>query len=573
MKKLLLSFICSTVFACTWSQDLEGIGLDNGVKVNGSVNLSTIGYYAHGLEQRRDPFNWFATGNVNLNLFGYNAPFSFSYSNANKNFSQPFNQFSFQPQYKWVRTYVGYNSMTFSNYTLAGHVFLGAGVDLSPGRWRISAMYGRLKKAVPFDLNDSLQYYSAAYKRMGYGLKVGYEHNGNLIEGNIFTAKDDERSIPFTIQEANLTPMENLAMGFHVRKTFLRRFFVDAEYAVSALNKDLRAQTSEHDSIPGSETHNIIKGLLPENATSRYYDALNASLGYQGNWYAVQLKYERIAPEYQTLGAYFFNNDMRNITVAPSVRLLKNTLNLSANVGLQENNLDRSRASTTARTVGSLNVNYLPNESWNFTLTYSNFSSYTNIRPQPDPFFQNSLDTLNFYQVSQTTNATVVRSFGNNERPQNVMLNVSYQKASDNAGYAAGDQQSDFISSNVAYSFSVAPSGTTVAISGNVYKTHAVGVNSTYWGPTLSITKALMEKQVRLSWASSYNETSGTNMQSSPVFNNRINLTYTPLPEDAGSQSPHNLSLGVNVLNRLKDTEQQRAFSEYIATLNYSYSF
>jgi hypothetical protein len=36
---------------------------------------------------------------------------------------------------------------------------------------------------------------------------------------------------------------------------------------------------------------------------------------------------------------------------------------------------------------------------------------------------------------------------------------------------------------------------------------------------------------------------------------------------------PHHFSLGLNVLNRLKSTETQAAFTELTATLNYAYSF
>ena len=72
----------------SFAQNLEEIGIKKGVKLNGSINVNTVGYYAAGIPQRRDPFNWFLTGNLNVNLFGYNAPFAFSYSNANKNFSQ-----------------------------------------------------------------------------------------------------------------------------------------------------------------------------------------------------------------------------------------------------------------------------------------------------------------------------------------------------------------------------------------------------------------------------------------------------------------------------------------------------
>jgi hypothetical protein len=153
------------------------------------------------------------------------------------------------------------------------------------------------------------------------------------------------------------------------------------------------------------------------------------------------------------------------------------------------------------------------------------------------------------------------------------MLNMSYQKANDNASYEGGDQQSDFISGNASYSYSIVPSATTFAISGNVYTTNAAGMKSTYWGPTLSITKAFLDKTLRGSWTTSYNETSGNNIQASPVLNNRLGLSYAPKAQNAGANSPHNLSLGINVLNRLKDTEQQPAFAEYTGTFNYTYTF
>jgi hypothetical protein len=567
---LLLGFLLSITSG--FSQNLEEIGISKGLDFSGSLNLNTIGYLANGIDHRRDPFNWFLTGNLNVNLFGYSAPFSFSYSNVNKSYSQPFNQFSFSPQYKWVKTYIGYNSMTFSNYTLAGHVFYGGGVDLSPGKWRISAMYGRLRKAVEFNLTDSLQYTEASYKRMGFGLKVGYENNGDAISANIFSAKDDVASIPFVLPESQLTPKQNVAISIAGRKRFLKRFFIDAEYAVSALNHDILANGSENDSVASKSTNNLIKGLLPENSTSRYYDALNASIGYQGNWYSLQIKYERVAPEYQTLGAYFFNNDMRNITLIPTVRLFKNSLTLSGNAGFQRNNLDDTKASTTKRFVGSVNANYLPNEKWNFTASYSNFSSYTNMKPQVDPNFQNNLDTLNFYQISETMMGTIMRNLGKKENPQTIMLNLSYQKASDQSSYEGGGQTSDFISTNVSYTYSFVPSSTTIAVSANVYSNNAAGISSTFYGPTASITKAFLEKTIRGSFATSYNKTSGDNIQSSPVLNNRISVSYSPKAKGDGA-SNHNFSLGINVLSRLESTEQQASFTEFTGTLNYTYTF
>lgn len=252
-----------------FSQNLDELSIDKGLKFNGSVNLNSVGYYVNGIEQRRDPFNWFLTGNLNVDLFGYSAPLSFNYSNANRSFTQPFNQFSFAPQYKWVKTYIGFNAMTFSNYTLAGHVFLGGGVELSPGKWKVAAMHGRLRKAVSYNFMDTINNMDVSYKRKGTGLKVAYDHNGDMVSANIFTAKDDINSIPFILSEQQLTPQQNVAISVNARKKFLKKFFVEAEYAVSSLNTDTRANKSEVQDSLQRPSNNFIRGLLPENATKR----------------------------------------------------------------------------------------------------------------------------------------------------------------------------------------------------------------------------------------------------------------------------------------------------------------
>jgi hypothetical protein len=125
---------------------------------------------------------------------------------------------------------------------------------------------------------------------------------------------------------------------------------------------------------------------------------------------------------------------------------------------------------------------------------------------------------------------------------------------------------------NVAYSYSLVPSNLTVAIAGNVYTNNAAGVKTTYWGPTVSVTKSFMDKMLRSSFATSYNETSGDNIQSSPVLNTRLSLSFAPKGKE-GESSRHNFSLGLNMLNRLQGTEQQPAYTELTGTLNYTYTF
>ncbi|CAA9305033.1 MAG: hypothetical protein AVDCRST_MAG56-5771 [uncultured Cytophagales bacterium] len=553
-------------------QNLEQLGVKKGIKTSGSVSLNTVGYTMHGTQARRDPFDWFVAGSLNLSLFGYAAPFSFSYSNTQRSYSQPFNQLSFAPQYKWVKTYVGYTSMNFSPYTLSGHVFLGGGVELTPGKWRLAAMCGRLQKPVSFNPADSAGDGHAAFRRMGYGLKAGYEDKGNLLEVSIFSAKDELHSIPYVLAQSGLTPKQNLALGLNGRKQ-IGRFFLQAEYALSSMVNDTRSE--KRDSAAGGGS-NLLKGLLPQTATDRYYDAINGSAGYQGSWYGLQVRYERIAPEYQTLGAYYFNNDLEHLTIAPSVRLIQNTLNLVGNVGIQHNNLDETRRATTKRWVGSLNAAYTPSEHWNLSVSHSNFSAYTNVRPQADPYFRDNLDTLDFYQVTHTSNATASYLFGKENHRQSLMLGGSYQKASDQAGYQGQSSLSDFYSANAAYSHTLSSLQATLATGVNYNSANSPGVSSTFWGPMVSLTRSFREKTLRSSVSSSYNQSSANGTAGSDVWNTRGSVNYAPRgnrqagKRDAGK---HNFSGGLNVLRRFKATAQGPGFTEWTATAGYTYSF
>jgi len=565
------------------AQNLEEFGIKKGIKPSGGINFGAVSYLANGISARRDPFAFYVSGNININFFGYNTPFTFSYSNTNRTFTQPFNQFSFSPSYKWIKTYIGYNSMSFSQYTLAGYNFLGGGVELSPKKWRFAAMYGRLRKAVPFNLADSSQNYNASYKRMGQGIKLGYNDGKNMIGISLFHAKDVINSLPYIIFNTGLTPKENLVTGINAKKRISDRIFVEGEYAYSVLTNNITYKEKHDslsiDSLPHNEKNYFLKGIIQSNATTRHYDAYNFSVGYQGIWYGVQLKYERISPDYQTLGAYYFNSDLKNITVIPTFRVFNNKLIINANLGWQNNNLDHLKASTTKRFVSAYNINFAPNERWNFGGNYSNFTTFTNIRPQTDPFFRNTLDTLNFYQVNNTLNAVTSYNFGLAEHRQSIFLNVSYQKASDKASYKAGNNMvSDFYTGNISYSYSIAPQNLSLALSVNYYTNHLSTTQSSYYGPNVSITKAFLNKTLRATYSGSFNKNVVNKQSSSSILNNRFGLNYSPKTDPKNKFGRHNLGLSINILKRFQGkfdspNSNNTSFLEATTNFNYSYSF
>src|SRR3954470_20440889 len=90
------------------------VGFKKGIHAGGTFNLSSVAYTASGIAARRNPFDWFATASLDLNLFGISAPLSFSYTNAQLNYSQPFNRIKIIPQYKWVKLHLGTGYMNFN---------------------------------------------------------------------------------------------------------------------------------------------------------------------------------------------------------------------------------------------------------------------------------------------------------------------------------------------------------------------------------------------------------------------------------------------------------------------------
>ncbi len=534
------------------------MGLNKGIKATGGVNISNILYGTNDTLNRRDPYQLILSGNLNLNLFGYDVPFSFTYSNSQRSYTQPFNRFSLTPRYKWIKAYIGQTSMTFSPYTLAGHAFMGAGLELTPGNWRFAIMGGQLKKPVKYDAltASNLQ---PAFRRMGYGVKFGYEKAASGIIVNLFTAKDDRNSIGDSPADLQVHPMQNVAMGLSAHTSVFRHFIFEGEYSLSIFNSDTRFESLRDDSV---KTTGLFEGSTPG---TRKFDAYSAGAGYQSSVGGIMLKYERVSPDYQSLGAYYFNNDLENLGIAPSLRLFDGRFSLNGNLGIQRNNLDRLRESTTQRFAGAGNMTLNVSEKLNLTFNYSNFSTYTNVRPVDDPFFRNTMDTLNFYQVSNQAGSTVNYSFGNKEAPSNFMLLTSFQKARE----AGSGPASDFITANVSYTKVLSGSGTAISLLYNINSSGSSDLKSLYQGPGFSLSKAFKEKNIRVSGNSNYNMTRMNDIKGSPVLATGININYSP---QKTKEAKHYVTGNLSWVQRFK-SDIRSGRREITATVNYSYSF
>lgn len=520
IKRYTTTFIVSILCALTANgqsfrvedlKDMFGKGkplkLTGGFSANSTINTGNA-------SSVRDPFVYYLNGNINLNLYGLvDLPFTFSLTNSGSSYKLPSspNRLSIHPSYKWVTGHIGDVSITFSPYTLNGHIFTGAGVEMTPDGWELAAMYGRLQKAVEYDAEQAM--FPPTYKRMGYGFKVGRTGRKYQLSVNLFSAKDDSNSLAITPDSLGITPMENIAGSVIYMFRPVDFIEIKGEYGLSRLNAD---QQIEDDT----------------KATS--YHAFKTELNYVGKTNRFGIGYERIDPEYRSLGAYYFRNDLENITVNAYQSLLENKVNLTLSLGYEHDDLKKTKATGSSRVVGSGNIDVTFSDRVNATLSYSNFQAYTNVRSNFEEINMENpldkLDTLNFVQLSQSANLNINLTTKKTETQlQNINLNLSYQDAANKQGeiYQPGSV-TEMINAVTSYSYTYLKTGLTLNGALNINNSKVLNGNSFTWGPTIGASSHLFRKKVMLGGSASYNTGSLKGIKQNEVFLCRMNSSYSP---------------------------------------------
>jgi len=571
MKKILYSTVALLICSVSVQaqninlESLKGIGKAKPVRISGGINANSVLFAGNG-PSMRDPFTYFFQGSVNANLFGQiNLPFSFNLTNSGHGFNYPTlpNRLSLNPTYKWISGHIGDVAMTFSPYTLNGHQFRGLGFELTPdGPWKLSAMYGRLQQAVEYD--PLIHNAQPGYRRMGYGAKLGYEKQKYILGLTVFQAKDDISSLTTRPDSLLIYPQQNLVMSWEAKVRPMKGLELSTEFATSGLTRDMRDTSMK----VGSKSY--LGWLSKTNSSTAYYNAFKTQMNYTYKKSTLGVGYERVAPGYQTLGAYYFNSDLENITINIAQTFLKDKANIAISTGFQRDDLDHTKASGTRRFVGSANLGYNPSEKVQTTLSYSNFQTFMNMRPQFDVINQASpyqnLDTLNYVQIAQNANLSLNWLTKKNEKQtQSLNVNVSFQDASDQqGGIVANGNASQFYNLATSYNMVLLKQGMGITLAYNTsYNT--IGKNDFLtMGPTLSVNAKLLKKTLTTSFSTSYNLSNSLGVRQSSVLNIRANASYVVMKK-------HNLNF--SIINQNRNLMTKGKTSDLTTTLGYGYSF
>lgn len=514
------------------AQDLELIGKTKPVRLSGTLSLQGGPYIYLGKgEPRNEPFWWQASGAPVLSLYGWQLPFSFNYGSRNRSFNQPFNRFGVSPYYKWATFHFGYRSIRMNPFVMSGLQFLGAGMELNPKGFRFAAFYGRFAKPVAQDTLASVTPVPA-FKRMGYGMKIGLGTRRNYIDFTAVKINDDTSSIPAPSVDVSIKPQDNLALGLGGRISFGRRLNLQFDVAGSILNRDLNLAVMDTFQAFGA-----VKSIFQPRLGAQLLTAGQASLQYTRKVFGLRFVAKRVDPDYRSLAAYYQQSDLQSLTIEPSLRLMKNKIRLSGSIGRQQDNLYRRKAFTSVRTIGSANASFNPVKEYGITLSFSNYGLAQ----------QAGLQVLNdTFRVAQNNRSVSIGQFfirTNKERSLNLSMNLSYQQLQDlnpYGTYASGENSVWFMNLNgnrirVRDNFSLQGG---LNLSQNKFATGSYLLI----GPTAGVSRPLIKDKLQASGTLSYNKGFQAGTSSGSTLNFFSSFQYQV-------SKTHQFSLTFNILH------------------------
>lgn len=562
------------------AQRLDAIGKEEPLTVSGNISTNFILYGSSGQSYGRDRLTSYISGSMNFDIYGVAMPLSFSYSSQSTgSFQQPFNQVAIHPSYKWITAHIGFTSMSFSSHSLSGHTFSGVGFDITPpGRFKVSTMVGRLVKPTKAP-EEALSEISSvevvpAYARWGGGAKVSYALDKHSFDLILFKAKDDAGSIPAPASSYSLTPKDNLVLGINVSSRITQKLSARLEFTSSALtnNTKISKDSAERPVVPD------MGFLLRTNGSTVLYKALKSGIDYSFGQSTVGVGYERIDPEYQTLGAYYTTNDLENITANIGTSLFKGKAQLAFNVGKQRDNLNNNKASSFTNWVWSGNAAVTPSEKISINLSYSSFQAYTHLRSAYEESIKltpyDNLDTLKFTQISQ--NMAVSAAYKISADKQRVqMLNISLN------GVLTRETQGDSTTSGdggmyngmLGYSLSLVPIKTTFNLGLNASYNNIAMSKSFMLGPTVAVARGFLDGKLNSNLGVSYSFLRSNGATAGSVLNTRLGASYGISGKKEKALASHQLGLSAVFSNRFKSSSDTKAFADFTITLSYTCSF
>lgn len=543
------------IISCTLSaQDIEQLPKQKPFEIHGSLSAGA-GYYVSSAAfgNTRKPYNYFINASPVISLYGIQIPINFTMTEGSQHLTNPFAQFGINPYWKWIKLYGGWTNMTWSPTTLNGKTFLGCGIELNPSLFRFGAMYGRFNPAVKEDTTKFSV--TPQYKRRGFAFKIGVGNEKNYFDFIFLKAKDVQGSIPQVKDYLNYPAQENAVFGIISHQSFLKQKLVwNLDAAVSAYTRDLNSQLLDIGTGTGTK---FLKTVIPPRLSTSYAWTAHTNFTYRNEKMTLGLDYNRVQPEYVSMGVDYLMNDQEKYMLTQSFNLAKNKVILSLNEFYQRDDLNKRKAVKTNRISFNSTVALNLNQNFGMAVSYTNFSV----------FQQSGLKQLNdstkLMQIQNMIAITPHYLIISEKLMQNIFAAVTYQRLDDLNDFMAQYTRNNTVNTNIGYTASWSKTFFTFSPSLNILYSKTPSFELLNIGPTVSASKSFWKGKISTSATITFTAGRQNKAWNNKTINNFLSVGYR-------IDNHHSLKMGNSIT---KTYFAVGSTSEYKGDLSYTYSF
>jgi hypothetical protein len=399
-------------------------GIDKFFTLSGAMSFSfetydydTLNYNTHPFRPKYQDNLMRVSANLNIKLGKhFSIPIGMNLSNQDIAYNlptvpeenlidyvrNPRNNIHIDPTYKWVKMHFGSHTPRYSELTTGDIQIFGAGLDINPGKFILSANYGISQYAIEPDTFINSQ---GAYKQDVIAGRIGIgKSSGSRLTLNFVKVKDDIYSI--VSQPINIDPIEGVTISPLIETKIGKRISLKTETSVSIFTQN---QLSE--SGPSQEyIPELFSDVISVNFSSKADLAHVSSLGWEGKSFSLAGEVKYLGPGFMPVGYRFIEKDLIDYKVKSGLKLLKNKFTINGTYGIRTNNLKNTNLVSTNRIIGNATIFMQLSKSFNLNVNYSNFgfNNHQNNQIVRIELINNSFSVSPTYQIATKSKSHVI---------------------------------------------------------------------------------------------------------------------------------------------------------------------
>jgi hypothetical protein len=318
------------------------------------------------------PFNFnFATKPTN-----FSGPYAGIGALGHQSFAQfitnPMNNFSINPKYKWAELLLGTQYLNYSELSTGDIGVFGAGFDLRPKNFIFKFFTGTSQQGINY---SPLPLVPGAYKRTNWMAQIGMQKEGKYKMALSF-AKGRDRYNSAAPPPPTVNPQEGFVVSVINNSYFKKGYYIEMEGAYSLYSNN----TNSGPPPPGG-----VKSLSPfltANASTINDFAANAAIGKKSTNFDIGAKLKYLGAGFFSMGYPYQQPDRLDVTLNTRFNAWKDKnknfkMNVVASVGERVNNMSGT-STRNNQFIGNLNWFTQFNDHWSLNVSYNNFGFTAN---------------------------------------------------------------------------------------------------------------------------------------------------------------------------------------------------